>query len=60
MTEAREPSAVVWTFLHLLRVTNGKTIEHWGRRDDVDLLRQVGASTGPLALQVRSPPHRIR
>ena len=42
-----EPSTVVWTFLHLFRVTNGKTIEHWAYRDDVGLLRQVGARPPP-------------
>ena len=38
---------MVWTFLHLFRVTNGKTTEHWAHRDDIDLLRQVGAWPPP-------------
>jgi predicted ester cyclase len=38
---------VVWTFLHLFRVSNGKISEHWACRDDVDLLRQVGAWPPP-------------
>ena len=38
---------MVWTFLHLFRVTNGKITEHWAYRDDVGLIRQVGARPPP-------------
>ncbi len=34
---------VAWTFLHLFRVVDGRIAEHWACRDDVGLLRQVGA-----------------
>jgi lactoylglutathione lyase len=34
---------VAWTYIHLWRVANGKIVEHWACRDDVGLLRQVGA-----------------
>jgi lactoylglutathione lyase len=32
-----------WTFLHLFRVADGRLVEHWACRDDVGLLRQLGA-----------------
>lgn len=38
---------VAWTFIHLFRITNGKICEHWACRDDVGLLRQVGAWPPP-------------
>ena len=40
-----EPSGsdVAWTYIHLWRVVDGKIVEHWACRDDVGLLRQVGA-----------------
>ena len=34
---------ISWTFLHLFRVADGLVVEHWTCRDDVGLLRQVGA-----------------
>ncbi len=34
---------ISWTFLHLFRVADGRIAEHWACRDDVGLLRQVGA-----------------
>lgn len=34
---------VSWTYMHLWRVVDGKVVEHWACRDDVGLLRQVGA-----------------
>ena len=36
-------AAVAWTFTHLFRVADGQVVEHWATRDDVGLLRQVGA-----------------
>jgi predicted ester cyclase len=34
---------VSWTFLHLFRIENGRIAEHWACRDDLGLLRQLGA-----------------
>jgi lactoylglutathione lyase len=34
---------VAWTYIHIWRVANGQIVEHWACRDDVGLLRQVGA-----------------
>jgi len=33
---------VGWTYIHIWRVVDG-IVEHWACRDDVGLLRQVGA-----------------
>ena len=35
---------LVWTFMHLFRVTHGMIAEHWACRDDLGLLVQLGAS----------------
>jgi predicted ester cyclase len=32
---------VVWRFIHIFRVSDGKIAEHWACRDDVGLLAQV-------------------
>ena len=34
---------VEWTFLHRFRIEDGRIAEHWACRDDVGLLRQLGA-----------------
>jgi lactoylglutathione lyase len=34
---------VIWTYIHIWRIADGKIAEHWACRDDVGLLRQVGA-----------------
>ena len=34
---------VAWRYIHIFRVANGQVAEHWAARDDVGLLRQVGA-----------------
>ncbi len=34
---------VTWTYMHIWRVVGGQVVEHWACRDDVGLLRQVGA-----------------
>jgi ketosteroid isomerase-like protein len=34
---------VAWTYIHIWRVVDGRVVEHWACRDDVGLLRQVGA-----------------
>ncbi len=36
-------AAVTWTYMHVWRVVDGRIVEHWACRDDVGLLRQVGA-----------------
>jgi predicted ester cyclase len=44
-----EPSGVdvAWTFMHLFRVEDGRIAEHWACRDDLGLLRQLGAWLPP-------------
>jgi predicted ester cyclase len=34
---------VTWTYIHIWRIADDKIAEHWACRDDVALLRQVGA-----------------
>ncbi len=34
---------VAWTYIHIWRVVDGMIVEHWACRDDVGLVRQVGA-----------------
>ena len=34
---------VAWEFIHIWRVRNGLIAEHWACRDDLGLLRQLGA-----------------
>src|SRR5690349_14721843 len=34
---------VAWIYTHIWRVVDGRVVEHWACRDDVGLLRQVGA-----------------
>jgi lactoylglutathione lyase len=34
---------VTWTYIHIWRVVDGKIVEHWACRDDLGLVRQVGA-----------------
>ena len=34
---------VAWTYIHIWRIADGQVVEHWACRDDVGLLRQVGA-----------------
>jgi lactoylglutathione lyase len=38
---------IAWTFLHLFRVEDGRLAEHWACRDDLGLLRQLGAWPPP-------------
>lgn len=40
---------VSWTYIHIWRVVDGKVVEHWACRDDVGLLRQIGAWPCPPA-----------
>ncbi len=45
--------------LHLYRIANGKAAEHWGGRDDLDLLTQLGAfvvqGTAPVTAGAYAP-----
>lgn len=34
--------AVTQPGIHILRIANGKIAEHWGRNDDMGLMRQLG------------------
>lgn len=34
---------VTWTYIHIWRVIDGSIVEHWACRDDLGLVRQVGA-----------------
>ena len=38
---------LVWTFMHLFRVSDGMIAEHWACRDDLGLLVQLGAYPTP-------------
>jgi steroid delta-isomerase-like uncharacterized protein len=35
--------AVEMTGVHIMRIADGKIIEHWGSNDDLGLMRQLGA-----------------
>ena len=39
-------AAVEVTGTHVLRIADGKVIEHWGNNDDLGLMRQLGAIPG--------------
>jgi lactoylglutathione lyase len=41
-TEATH-APVGWTYIHIWRVVDGIVVEHWACRDDLGLLRQIGA-----------------
>ena len=34
---------VAWRFTHVFRIADGQLVEHWATRDDLGLLRQLGA-----------------
>jgi predicted ester cyclase len=34
---------ISWSVVHVWRVVDGRVVEHWACRDDIGLLRQVGA-----------------
>ena len=38
-----ENTEVAWSFIHIWRVRDGRIAEHWACRDDLGLLRQLGA-----------------
>jgi predicted ester cyclase len=33
---------VAYDYVHILRFKDGKAVEHWGMRDDMSLMRQLG------------------
>ena len=33
---------VAYDYIHILRFKDGKSVEHWGLRDDMTLMRQLG------------------
>jgi predicted ester cyclase len=35
---------VEWHFIHIFRLRDGKIVEHWARRDDLEVRRSLGAS----------------
>jgi predicted ester cyclase len=35
--------------IHILRFEDGKAVEHWGVREDMALMRQLGVPAGPVA-----------
>jgi steroid delta-isomerase-like uncharacterized protein len=35
--------AVTLTGVHVIRIADGKIVEHWGSNDDLGLMRQIGA-----------------
>jgi predicted ester cyclase len=39
---------VTWRYIHIFRIADGQLAEHWATRDDVDLLRQLGAWPPPV------------
>jgi predicted ester cyclase len=38
---------VAYDYVHIVRFRDGKAVEHWGLRDDMTLLRQLGALPTP-------------
>ena len=41
---------VAYDYVHVLRFEDGKVAEHWGFRDDLGLMRQLGALPAPAAI----------
>ena len=33
---------VAYDYVHIVRFRDGKSVEHWGVRDDMTLMRQLG------------------
>ena len=33
---------VAYDYVHIVRFENGRVVEHWGVRDDMTLMRQLG------------------
>jgi predicted ester cyclase len=49
--------AVVVEQIHILRIADGMVVEHWGSRDDLTLLRQLGARGDAEEADERDEPH---
>jgi predicted ester cyclase len=45
---------VAYDYIQILRFREGKAIEHWGLRDDMTLMRQLGVMPGQPAQPVGS------
>ncbi len=43
---------VEMTGVHILRIADGRIIEHWGNNDDLGLMRQLGAIPSPAEAAV--------
>ena len=37
---------VEFTEIHIVRIANGKAVEHWGNQDDSTLMQQLGVMPG--------------
>ena len=47
---------VAYGYVHIVRFRGRKGVEHWGYRDDMSLMRQLGALAGPAARPVAAAP----
>ena len=45
---------VAYDYIHIMRFRNGKAVEHWGMRDDMSLMRQLGVMPERPAAAVAS------
>ena len=43
---------VEMTGVHIVRIADGRIIEHWGNNDDLGLMRQLGAVPAPVEAAV--------
>lgn len=43
---------VEMTGVHIVRIADGRIIEHWGNNDDLGLMRQLGAVPAPVEATV--------
>jgi predicted ester cyclase len=46
---------VAYQYVHFVRFRDGKAIEHWGVRDDMTLMRQLGVVPPPSAAPQPTP-----
>ena len=46
---------VGYEYVHIVRFRDGKVVEHWGVRDDLTLMRQLGVLPGQAVAAPRSP-----
>jgi predicted ester cyclase len=47
---------VAYDYVHIVRFQDGKVVEHWGVRDDLTLMRQLGVLPDPAAGAAGSRP----